>query len=185
VKLDDEAGTIPLEGGLNTLMGRAVRAAAAGLRRLSLRRPDGRTLKLALIGAGALAVLALGWWSLSRRTIAENLIDGLRQAPLSTSIPVEMLPSAGSQLVISAIPWGEVVRVVDSSGAEMALPADRATPLLLPVVPGRYRVEIANPYSDEPQFCHPEISETSSEPCRVEFFSLDSVAYFKEAGWWP
>jgi len=53
-------------------------------------------------------------------------------------------------LVIDALPWAEVLEVVDAERESVELPSDRSTPVSVHVAPGEYWVTIRGPGSTEP-----------------------------------
>ena len=63
---------------------------------------------------------------------------------VATPLPVA---AAQGSLIIAAIPWAEVVSVTGANGQAVELPANRTTPLLLQLAPGRYVVSLRDPTS--------------------------------------
>lgn len=66
-------------------------------------------------------------------------------APTAPASPARAAPLPEGLLVVAAVPWGEVVSVRRDDGTEVAISADRATPLRLSVPAGRYTVTVRDP----------------------------------------
>jgi serine/threonine-protein kinase len=96
------------------------------------------------------------------------------------------LPGSSSGiLVVEALPWGELVEVVDGAGQPVELPADRATPLKLLVPPGDYRAEVRRSAADAaPHPCSVTVAPASASVCLVELEPISAADYFTETGWW-
>ena len=147
-------------------------------------KPGGAKLRWGALGLLAtlafVALMAVGWLAVKRA----------REGPAEATAPAVPSPAtpaaktAGGTLVIEAIPWGEVVRVADGAGTEVALPADRTTPVVLSLAPGAYEVEITRPDAAEPGSCRAEVPPSGAAHCRVELFPVTAVEYFRQAGWW-
>lgn len=59
-------------------------------------------------------------------------------------------PAPTGSVVIDAAPWGTVTSIESASGAAQPLPADAATPVMLTLPPGDYRVTLAGPSPETP-----------------------------------
>jgi serine/threonine-protein kinase len=64
-----------------------------------------------------------------------------------TTMTVAAVEEPG-QLLINALPWGEVTSVRDGHGVERLLSGPAETPLMLALPPGRYTVSLTNPNSN-------------------------------------
>jgi hypothetical protein len=84
-------------------------------------------------------------------------------------------------LAIDALPWGEVIEVVDSKGRAVALPATRTTPLTLSVPAGEYTVSVRNPQHPTPKHVTARVT-ASGGSAFAEFSRIDAVAYLKKVG---
>ena len=125
------------------------------------------------------ALVAVGWLAVQRAR------EGPGEAAAPAARPPEPAPApAGGTLVIEAIPWGEVVRITDGSGTEVAMPAERTTPMVLTLAPGAYEVEITRSDVAEPRSCRAEVPPSGAAHCRVELLPVTAVEYFRQAGWW-
>jgi hypothetical protein len=94
------------------------------------------------------------------------------------------LGSTEGLLVMDAVPWGEVVRVTDGEGRAVPLPAEASTPLALAVPAGAYTAEISSPVSLESRTCRAEVAAAGTARCATDFYRLEALEYFQEAGWW-
>lgn len=89
---------------------------------------------------------------------------------------------APGRLAIDAAPWGRIESVLDSEGRVFALPADAATPLLLELPPGRYRIRWRPGGDQAPreQVVTVASGALSALSLRAEGLAVD--AYLREAG---
>lgn len=131
------------------------------------------------MAAAALAVLAL---------LAAVVFVWHRMGPAVDSNPdLEPVDVTASQLspghlVLEASPWGELTAVVDSEDQEIPVAA-RHTPLRLSIPPGRYRLTVRHPPSDQEQVLDIEIQSDGRLEQRVSFETIDAEAYFDAMGW--
>ncbi len=196
----DAHGTIPLDSGPNRRKERWWRwlsglrfpnvpsrklKKAAGRFDLSFldRFFGGRAAGATLAVVTAVLLIAVVIWAAGRRTSAEDVLSDLPQVA-SDGVEASRIGEEGA-MVVAATPWGVVSRVSTADGTQVALPPERVTPLSLAVGPGRYRVEISNPYSETSEVCLVDVVASSVGRCEVNFYDMDAVEYFKEGGWWP
>ena len=99
-------------------------------------------------------------------------------------------PSSGpvpGLLVVTAAPWGEVVRLTGADGTTLELPTERTTPLRLWVAPGRHHAELTLP-DGAAATCEVDVVTGGTNLCAAaamdEGTLPDSTDYFKEVGWW-
>jgi hypothetical protein len=133
---------------------------------------------LVLVGGGALYLVTRGG-STPTPTAAPS-------PPEATAAP----PSTASQgptgtLVVDALPWGEVVSVVDAQGARQASAGPRYTPVALQLPPGEYTVEIRNPGFPKAVSVKARVRAAAVETRVAEFRRVDATAYFRKAGLAP
>jgi hypothetical protein len=89
------------------------------------------------------------------------------------------------RVVVSASPWGEVVKITASDGAVVETPPGASTPLVLTLPPGDYEVQVARPGANEPpRSCQVSVQVASLAYCRLELARVNGADYFKESGWW-
>jgi hypothetical protein len=86
-------------------------------------------------------------------------------------------------LVVDALPWGEVVEVLDASGRRQPLGTSSYTPLVLSLAPGRYTVSLKNPDYPRGLSVTATVSANGVERRVAEFGKVDAAEYFKRAGW--
>ena len=158
-----------------------------------LPRPSGPSRRRLPEGAGRLAVaagviLAIALLALAAVWLGVRRGSGRVAGPAAVAETGAAAPpgpgAAEGLLVMDAVPWGEVVRVTDGAGGSIALPDESSTPLVLPVPPGLYTVEISSPVSLESRTCRAEVAAAGSARCATEFYRLEALEYFQEAGWW-
>lgn len=142
-----------------------------------------RIAGFALIGFAIALLVGVAMWAAGRRGSAADALAGLPQVA-SDGVEAVRVSEEGA-MQVSATPWGVVARVTTADGTNVALPPERVTPLNLAVGPGRYRVEISNPYSDTNATCQVEVVAAAVGRCSVRFYDMDAIEYFKESGWWP
>jgi len=137
-------------------------------------------------GAIALSLLLVGSWLARRpdtdKEIAEETVTSLADAPTDSDPSTSPIPTYG--VFVEATPWGEIVALEDSSGNALALPNGPFTPVLLQLPEGAYTIRIKDPHTESVQDCPVTVSRGTDSSCLILFPTLDSVEYFKEAGWW-
>ena len=138
-----------------------------------------------LAAALVLAAVGLGlvWALLARRGVEPRPRDAAAPAPARTDLPAPAAAGRTALMVIAA-PWAELQSVRGADGAEQPLPADRTTPLLLDLGPGRYTLTLSHPSAKAPATCEAEVVAGQGATCRVEALQVEVMRYFKEAGWW-
>jgi serine/threonine-protein kinase len=141
-----------------------------------------RRLALAAGVVVAVGLLVLAAWVGVRRR-ADRVPGAAGPAATSAAAPAGLAAAEGL-LVMDAVPWGEVVRVTDGEGRAVPLPAEASTPLALPVPAGAYTAEISSPVSLESRTCRAEVAAAGTARCATDFYRLEALEYFQEAGWW-
>jgi serine/threonine-protein kinase PpkA len=112
--------------------------------------------------------------------------DFIALAAQAQAREIERLAALAGTLILTAQPWANVESVIDQgSGASIALPEDRSTPLRLQVPPGTYRIT----------FRHPDVAQATPRVVTLEargrqtanaaFTTLNSSAYLQKAGYAP
>ncbi len=108
---------------------------------------------------------------------AQTRISAARDASLANERAAAEAARQG-QLAISTAPWSTIESVVDDAGKRVALPRDAATPLLLKLAEGRYRVTLVSGAQRRQESVVIERGKLSR--LSVKLGGLDSEAYFKE-----
>jgi serine/threonine protein kinase len=161
-------------------------AAAPPATRPAPARPAGGSTKLPLLlAAGGLLLLLLaaaGAFFLLRGRQAEA-----PPPPAAANLPEpEPAPVGSTQLAVQARPWGRVTEIVDATGKTVSVPAQSATPLLIPVAgAGTFTVTVTRDSGENGQ-CSATVAEGALSPCLVVFTDAGATAneLFKESGWW-
>ena len=153
----------------------------AAPRPVTRRTPKRALLVTGIAAAAAAAVVALLALVPSREpepAAPEPAVESL--APVLSSGP------APGVLLVTAVPWGEVRRVVASDGSGTDLPEDPITPLRLWVTPGAHEAEIALA-GGEIVTCRADVVEGGTHLCHAakDGLEIGAVEYWKEMGWWP
>jgi hypothetical protein len=140
-------------------------------------------LWIAVGAVGLLIVAALGLWFLFV-ILRDRVPAASTAAAAPTQAAAPALAAAPATVTILGTPWGEVESLRDAAGHEVALPAQRETPLVLPLPAGHYVATLRHPNAATPASC--EVDALSGQPatCRAELLPIEPLQYFKEAGWW-
>ena len=143
-------------------------------------RRSRRTLVASAVAAGVLATATVAFIVVPSREPASAVVA----APATVSVPRAAGPAPGA-LLVTAAPWGEVVRLYGPDGEPEDLPENRMTPLRLWVVPGTHRAEIVLS-GGETVTCSAEVVSGEAHLCHVEMpDTATATDYWKEVGWWP
>jgi Protein kinase domain len=144
----------------------------------------GRGPMIAVIAAGCVLAIALVVWLAWPRPVPPTdptatvpVVD-----PVEPATPSPAPPTGAGTLVIDAVPWGEVVAVVDGSGRSLALEAARSTPFLVALPVGPYTVSVRGPDGRETKSVAVSLGASATESRIVEFRRVDARAYFRRAG---
>jgi serine/threonine-protein kinase len=136
--------------------------------------------------AGAVVLVAVGGFALLRHQGAPSPTP--TSAPATTvpppSSPAAVAPAGGPNgtLVIDAVPWGEVVEVVDESGRHHEPGGARYTPLAIALPPGTYSVQVRNPRATEPLARVATVRSQTVERVSVVFRRVDAQDYLQKTG---
>jgi tRNA A-37 threonylcarbamoyl transferase component Bud32 len=125
----------------------------------------------ALLLAGALVALVL-----TRRS--KPAVTAV-PAPATTTMEVRVVEKG--RLVINALPWGEVTSVRNGEGAEQ-LGTRAATPLVLDLPAGVYKVQLTNPNSQRSVVLDATVTANTTTRCEAELDRVDADAYVKGIG---
>ena len=86
------------------------------------------------------------------------------------------------QLVINALPWGEVTSVTDSAGTERLKGGRVETPLMLSLPAGEYKVRLSNPNSKKNVVVDASVKPNEISRCEAELDRIDADAYVAGIG---
>ena len=92
------------------------------------------------------------------------------------------LAAQNGELVINALPWGIVDRVLDAERKPMPLPEERTTPLTLTLPAGSYYVTLRHPQSGKTVSAFARVSAGKSSQTSGSFPTLSAEEYLKHAG---
>ena len=96
--------------------------------------------------------------------------------PSATTIAVEE-----GDLVINALPWGEVTSVKNGDGKEQ-LTGSAVTPIVLSLPAGDYKVQLTNPNSKRSVVLDAKVTANATTRCEAELDRVDADAYVKGLG---
>ncbi len=150
---------------------------AASTSRLPLVVVGGATALLLLGGVGVLFMLMRG----DPAATPGPAPPALPVTTLTPSTPPPATLAASGTLLIDALPWGEVVEVVDAQGRRQTLPPSRYTPLFLSLAPGSYTVEVKNPGFPS-QKANVSVRVADLERRILEFRRVDAGDYLRRSG---
>lgn len=102
--------------------------------------------------------------------------------PASATTAAAPVPVAPGRLAIDAAPWGRIESVLDSSDRALAVPADAATPLLLELPPGRYRIRWRPGGDGAPREQAVNVASGALTGLSLRADGLAVDAYLREAG---
>jgi predicted Ser/Thr protein kinase len=139
---------------------------------------------IAAIAVGCVLAIALVVWLAWPRPVPPT---DPATTPLAAADPIQptptVAPPAGAgMLVVDAVPWGEVVAIVDGSGRSRALEAARSTPFLVALPAGSYTVTVRAPDGRETKSVTVALAAAATQSRLVEFRRVDARAYFRRAG---
>jgi hypothetical protein len=84
-------------------------------------------------------------------------------------------------LILDALPWAEVVDIVDAAGVRQTLPPNATTPIVLELPPGDYDITLKNGPSRSMK-AQVKAGETT-QPAPVDFGQIDAAEYFRRLKW--
>jgi hypothetical protein len=109
-------------------------------------------------------------------TVAPNIAANIAEA----AKPVN---NERGELLLNALPWGNVESVVDESQAEIKLPADASTPFVLPLPTGKYVVTYRNPFAgNKPVQVTATVEANRRATALASFATTSTQGYLSRAG---
>jgi hypothetical protein len=85
-------------------------------------------------------------------------------------------------VVIDALPWGEVERIVDATGRPWPAGPDRYTPFVASLPPGDYVISVRYPDVAQPATLKITVRASKLEKRLVTFPRMDADEYLEKAG---
>jgi serine/threonine protein kinase len=150
----------------------------------------GKALGL-LIGVGVAAVvLVVGLWLVLKPKAPQTASPetaGPGPAP-STHGQTTDTTGAGhaavapAPLIVDALPWAELIEIIDARGGAHPVGPNSYTPLSLELPPGEYKLSLKNPDFPEPLSVSVTVQPGRMNACRAEFRRVDAGEYLKKAG---
>lgn len=114
--------------------------------------------------------------------VAPPAVTTVSNTVAATSIDVPATPVVLGQLLINALPWGEVTSVVDANGVEHLRDGRAETPLLLSLPPGAYKVALTNPNSNRSVVRDATVTANATSRCEAELDRIDAAGYVDGIG---
>lgn len=101
----------------------------------------------------------------------------------AVSVTPAPLPVERGRLLLSAVPWAEVVAVTGSNGRTVDLPAVRITPVWLDLAPGRYEITLRDPASGAQRRRVVEVVAGEQAREVVEMRAVSAEELLRSFGW--
>lgn len=134
--------------------------------------------------AAAVAVLVLAVLLLRSRPAPQpELTPTPAVGPTAVPVTPVPIPVERGGLVITAVPWGEVVSVAGADGRMLDLPAVRTTPMRLELPPGRYEVTVRDPLSGEQRKRTAEVVAGKEGRAVMEVRAESAEELLRSFGW--
>jgi hypothetical protein len=126
-----------------------------------------------------------GWHGVAAAAVVLALAAGYRAPTARPAKPAAAAPALATPatLVIDALPWGEVERIVDDEGRSVGLGADRYTPFVASLPPGDYAVSVRNPEQARAETFEVRLKAAQVEKRVVAFERIDADEYLAKAGY--
>jgi len=137
-------------------------------------------LVAAVAGILLIAAIAALWLTRpEKRVVVEKPVP----ETAGTTVAVETAPPVveKGELLINALPWGEVTSVKNGEGAEQ-LTGKTVTPIVLSLPVGEYKVQLVNPNSKRSVVLDASVSANALTRCEAELDRVDADAYVKGLG---
>ncbi|MCB1599334.1 MAG: protein kinase [Lysobacterales bacterium] len=112
----------------------------------------------------------------------ESAVQQAEQALLAKRRASEEAQRAG-RLALDVAPWGRLISVTAADGTEQAIGGDRATPLVLTLPEGRYRLTVQGPDGRTEQQAEATVARGQLSVTELRFAALDTDAYLQQAGY--
>jgi len=151
-------------------------------------RGAGRWYAVAAVVAILAAAAAFAIWQRSPAAgtappvTVSNTMAGSTLTVAATASPLPAVPSSEGQLLINALPWGQVSSVVDASGVERLRGGPADTPLLLSLPDGAYKVRLMNPNSGQSVVLDATVQAGTLARAEAELDRVEAQEYVDRAG---
>jgi len=114
-------------------------------------------------------------------TTPPAIVPGADPPPPTTTQPNTAAPAGAGTLVLDALPWADVVEIVDAEGTRQTLPPNASTPIVLELPPGDYSITLKNGSSRSLK-ARVDAGGTT-RPAPVDFGQIDAAEYFRKLKW--
>ncbi len=84
-------------------------------------------------------------------------------------------------LRLDALPWAELVAIVDAEGRQLPIPAERHTPMALPLSAGTYTLTLSHPSLPRPREVEVVLRPGETVPRTVEVAPYSAERYFEQS----
>jgi serine/threonine protein kinase len=118
---------------------------------------------------------------------APGVTTAAAPAATTSSAPANALPSqppstpGKGTLTLDAVPWAEIVSIVEAGGKRLEIDGRQTTPFTLVVDAGQYEVTLKNGTT---KTVHAEVRSSGvTRIPAVDFGKLDAAGYFRSLGW--
>jgi len=131
-------------------------------------------------GAAVVLLVVIAWLAAHRAPAPGPSAAAAPTAPAATVASAEV---HGEPLLVDARPWGELVSIVNERGEAQPLPAERFTPVVLELPPGRYVATLRNPGVPKPVAVSVEVGAGRDNRCRAELGRATADEFLARYGW--
>jgi serine/threonine-protein kinase len=114
--------------------------------------------------------------------IVESTTTVSERAESGTTVDVAPLPVETGQLLVNALPWGEVTSVQNAAGEERLTNGSMETPALLSLPTGDYKVRLTNPNSSRSVVLDATVRANALSRLETELDRIDAAAYVDAIG---
>jgi serine/threonine-protein kinase PpkA len=112
----------------------------------------------------------------------ESAVQQAEQALVARRRASEEAQRAG-RLALDVAPWGRLISVTAADGTEQAIDGERATPLVLTLPEGSYRLTVQGPDGRTRQQAEATVTRGQLSVTELRFAALDADTYLRQAGY--
>ncbi len=137
------------------------------------------------IAAVVLLIVAIGSFVALRIRTPDTGVEttATTSQPVPSGTTVEVPPPAETgQLLVNALPWGEVTSVQSAAGEERLSNGSMETPALLSLPAGDYKVRLTNPNSSRSIVLEATVRANALARVETELDRIDAAAYVDAIG---